>query len=208
MITSLNLKVMPGQIVALVGPNGAGKSTTVRTLAGVLKPSTGTIHLDGRETREPLHRRARRGLAYMSEERSVFMKMTVAENLRIARADPAAAFALFPELGEIRNRSVGLCSGGEQQMVALARVLVRRQSVMLVDELSLGLAPLVVDRLLGAVRKAADGGIGVLLVEQHIHKAVAVADHVYVLKRGSVVMDGPAVDMRGRIEEIESVYLS
>jgi branched-chain amino acid transport system ATP-binding protein len=207
-VTSLDLQIRPGSIAALVGPNGAGKTTTVRTLAGILKPIEGEVRLAGKTTKQPLHVRAKQGLAYVSEERSVFMRMTVAENLRIAGADPRLAYGLFPELERLRTRLVGLCSGGEQQMVALARVLARKPSVMLVDELSLGLAPLVIDRLLGAVRAAADdSGVGVLLVEQHIHKAVAIADHVYVLQRGSIAMHGPAAEMRTRIEDIENVYL-
>lgn len=207
-VTSLDLQIRSGDVVALVGPNGAGKTTTVRTLAGILNPLEGEVRLAGKATKRPLHVRARQGLAYVSEERSVFMRMTVAENLRIAGADPKLAYGLFPELERLRTRLVGLCSGGEQQMVALARVLARKPSVMLVDELSLGLAPLVIDRLLGAVRTAADeSGVGVLLVEQHIHKAVATADYVYVLQRGSIVMHGPAAEMRKRVEDIENVYL-
>lgn len=208
-IRDVSLKVDAGNVVAVLGPNGAGKTTTLLTLAGELPTTQGTVEIDGVVTRAPLHRRSRAGLSYVTEERSIFTKMTVAENLRVASADSEYAYELFPELKPIAGRRVGLLSGGEQQMLALARALGRRPRVLLADELSLGLAPLIVDRLLMAVRRAADDqGVGVLLVEQHINKALAHADYLYVMRRGSVVLEGVADEMRDRMTEVEASYLA
>ena len=136
------------------------------------------------------------------------MTMTVADNLRVSGGDKALALELFPELEPHLDRRVSMLSGGQQQMLSLARALGRRPRILLADELSLGLAPLVVERLLDAVRAAADEGIGVLLVEQHVHKALALADRAYVLRRGRVEMSGDAADLRGRVDEIQASYLT
>jgi branched-chain amino acid transport system ATP-binding protein len=208
-LRNVEIKVAAGQVVALLGPNGAGKTTTVLTLAGELKPQQGQVLYNGVASHSPLFRLARRGLAYVGEDRTVFMSLTVSENLRVARVDNDLAYGLFPELRQLARRRTGLLSGGEQQMLALARVLGRRPSLLLADELSLGLAPMIVDRLLTAIRTAADEqGLGVLLVEQHAEKALKVADYVYVLRRGEVIIEGAATDIRGRLHEVQDAYLA
>ena len=208
-VRSMDLEVHPGEVVALLGPNGAGKTTTMLTLAGELAPVSGTVSVLGATGRLPLHRLARRGLALVTEERSVLMSLTVGENLRLGRTDTAHALELFPELEPLLDRRCGLLSGGEQQIVTLARALARRPKLLLADELSLGLAPLIVTRLLQAVRRAADeDGIGVLLVEQHVTQVLKVADRAYVLRRGEVVLQGTAEDVSSRMREISDSYLS
>jgi len=207
-VRDLDLHVSAGEVVALLGPNGAGKSTTLLTLSGDLPPLGGTVRWNGETTKAPLHARARRGLGLVTEERSVFMRLTARENLRVGCTDLGPALELFPELRERLDVRAGLLSGGEQQMLTLARALARRPSLLLADELSLGLAPLVVKRLLGAVRKAADEGVGVLLVEQHVSKVLEIADRVCVLRRGRVQLAGTAAELRGRLTEIETSYLT
>jgi branched-chain amino acid transport system ATP-binding protein len=208
-VRNLELTVHPGEIVALIGANGAGKTTTLLTLSGDLAPISGSVSFSGSRKHEPLHRRARRGLSLVTEDRSVFMRMTVAENLRVAGCGLEPAYALFPELSRLAGKKAGLLSGGEQQMLTLARALVRRPKILLVDELSLGLAPLIVERLLQALRQAADHEkIGVLMVEQHVRKALDVADRGYVMRRGVVQLSGPCAELRGRLTEIEAAYLS
>jgi branched-chain amino acid transport system ATP-binding protein len=206
-VMDLDLEVQPGEVVALFGPNGAGKTTTLLTLAGELAPIAGEVRMDGKPAPSALHRRARNGLSFVTEERSVFMEMTVDENLRVARVDRARALELFPELEPLMNRRAGLLSGGEQQMLTLGRALARRPRLLMVDELSLGLAPLIVRRLLQALRTAADGGIGVLLVEQHVDQALKQADRVYVMERGLVILKGPKSEVADRVHEIEASYL-
>jgi branched-chain amino acid transport system ATP-binding protein len=206
-VSDLDVEVQPGEVVALFGPNGAGKTTTLLTLAGELAPIAGEVMMDGKPAPSALHRRARNGLSFVTEERSVFMEMTVDENLRVARVDKPRALELFPELEPLMNRRAGLLSGGEQQMLTLARALARRPRLLLVDELSLGLAPLIVRRLLQALRTAADGGIGVLLVEQHVDQALKQADRVYVMERGLVILKGPKSEVADRVHEIEASYL-
>ena len=165
-VHDLNLTVNAGEVTVLLGPNGAGKTTTLLTLSGDLPQLGGEVWLDGKVTKAPLHRRAHAGLSFVTEERSVFMRLSVAENLRVGRTDVDRALELFPELRPLLRRRAGLLSGGEQQMLSLARALSRRPKILLIDELSLGLAPLVVVRLLDAVQRAAhDEGVGVLLVE-------------------------------------------
>ena len=207
-VRDLDLTVAPGEVVALLGPNGAGKTTTILTLCGELPPIRGEVWMYGAPTTAPLHRRARQGLGLVTEERAVLMSMTVAENLRVGRCDRERALALFPELEEHLARRVGLLSGGQQQMLALARALARDTKVLLADELSLGLAPIVVDRLLQAVRAAADAGVGVLIVEQHVRKAMEIADRVYVMRRGRVDVSGTSAELRDRVEEIQASYLA
>jgi ABC-type branched-subunit amino acid transport system ATPase component len=134
--------------------------------------------------------------------------MTVANNLKVAGVDPATAFEFFPALERIMNRRAGLCSGGEQQMLSLARALARHPKVLLADELSLGLAPLVVTNLLKAVRDAANSGVGVLLVEQHVRQALDIADRVYVMQRGRIALSGPVSEVAGQLDKIEAAYLA
>ena len=147
-------------------------------------------------------------MGFVSEQRSVFMGLTTDENLRVGRGDRDEALLLFPELRSRLNVKAGLLSGGEQQMLSLARALSRHPRVLLADELSLGLAPKVVDRLLRAVREAADRGVGVLLVEQHVRKVLGFADRGYVMRRGRIVLGGTAAELGARLAEIESSYLS
>ncbi len=206
-VHGIDLQVGEGEVVALLGPNGAGKTTTLSTVSGELPPLGGEVRLLDCDPRDPLHVRARKGLAMVTQERAVLMELTVAENLRVSRCDTAHAVELVPELEEHLDRRVGLLSGGQQQMLALARCLARPSRLLLVDELSLGLAPLVVERLLRAVRAAADDGIGVLLVEQHVHQALAAADRVLVLRRGVIELDGSATDLSDRVDEIQAAYL-
>jgi sulfate-transporting ATPase len=206
-VRSLTLHVDAGEIVALLGPNGAGKTTTLLTLAGELPQLGGEVRLFGARTDAPTHLRARAGLAVVSQERAVLMDLTAAENLRVSRCNVAEAVQLFPELEPHLGRRVGLLSGGQQQMLALARCLARPSRLLLVDELSLGLGPLIVDRLLDAVRAAADRGIAVLLVEQHVHKALAVADRVLVMKRGAIALESSAAELRDHSGRLADVYL-
>ncbi len=208
-VRDVDLHVRAGEVVALIGPNGAGKTTTLLTLAGELPPIAGEVLMHGVETKVPLFRRAQRGMGFVTEERSVFMRLTAAENLRVAGVAPLDAEALFPELTPLMQRSAGLLSGGEQQMLTLARALARKPALLLADELSLGLAPLLVKRLLETVRRVAtEQSTGVLLVEQHVRQALAIADRVYVMQRGHIVISGTVDEVRGRLDEIEATYLS
>jgi ABC-type branched-subunit amino acid transport system ATPase component len=206
-VRGLNLRVDAGEVVALLGPNGAGKTTTLLTLAGAISPLGGKVLFKGAPTRQPLHRRSSNGLGLVSEERSVFMRLTAAENLRVAGVDPQAALELFPELEPRMKVRAGLLSGGEQQMLTLARALARRPTLLLADELSLGLAPLIVVRLLSAVRSAADAGVAVLLVEQHVRKVLDIADRVYIMKRGRIEVSGSAKEVAAMPGVFEASYL-
>jgi sulfate-transporting ATPase len=207
-VRDLDLIVHAGELVALLGPNGAGKSTTLLTLAGEMAPLGGRVSYLGRGRDDPLHSRVRHGLGFVPEERSVFQSLTVSANLRLGPGPTETALALFPELRTLLGRRAGLCSGGEQQILALARALAARPRLLLVDELSLGLAPLVVSRLLEALRAAADEhGTGVLLVEQHAGQALAVSDRAYVLNRGKVVIEGSSADLFADPSALERAYL-
>jgi len=208
-IHEVDLHVDAGEVVALIGANGVGKSTTLLTLAGELAPMNGDVHFLGQRTRAPMHARCRNGLGYLTEERSVIMEMSVADNLKLAGVAPPVAFEFFPALERIMGRRAGLCSGGEQQMLSLARALGRHPKVLLADELSLGLAPIVVGNLLNAVRDAADQrGVGVLVVEQHVRQALAIADRVYLMERGRVVLSGTSDELTNQLEKIEDTYLA
>ena len=208
-VHDLSFEVEPGEIVCLLGPNGAGKTTTMLALSGELPLLAGEVEVDGKVTKAPPHRRARQGMSYVTEERSVFKGMSLRDNLRVGGVDPATATELFPELGKRMSVRGGLLSGGEQQMLTLARALGRKPRILLADELSLGLAPLVVDRLLEAVRRAADEqGTGVVMVEQHAHKALKFADRAIVLRRGHIELDLMGDEARRRIDDVERAYLT
>jgi branched-chain amino acid transport system ATP-binding protein len=208
-VRDLNLSVVAGEVAALIGPNGAGKTTTLLTLAGELPPISGEVWWMGQPSSAPMHRRCSHGLSYVTEERSVIMKLTAKDNLRLANVTVEAATSLFPELEPLLKRPAGLLSGGEQQMLTVARALGRDPTVMLLDELSLGLAPIVVWRLLEAVRTASkERGVGVLLVEQHVRQALEVADRVYVMRRGRIALSGSAQEVGVQLSEIEAAYLT
>jgi branched-chain amino acid transport system ATP-binding protein len=208
-LQDVDIHVMRGEVVALLGSNGAGKTTAVRALAGEIPLLSGEVLLDGRVTTAPLHKRAQAGLRLITEERSVFMNLSAADNLRLGGQDREKCLELFPELERLLKRKAGLLSGGEQQILTLARALAAEPTVLLADELSLGLAPLVIERLLAAVREAAaERGTAVLLVEQHVRNALQVADRAYVLSHGRVVLEGPTSELAGRLDEIEDTYLA
>ena len=207
-VKGVDLTVARGEIIALLGPNGAGKTTTLLTLGGVIAPLAGALLVDGKITSAPLHRRARRDLSLVMEDRSVFRQLTAAENLRVGRCDVDQAVGWFPELGKLLKRPAGLLSGGEQQMLTLARALARGPRLLLIDELSLGLAPLVVERLLSVLRSAAEDGMAIVLVEQHVQQALGAATRAYVMRRGEIVLHGSAAEVAERIAEIEVSYLS
>jgi branched-chain amino acid transport system ATP-binding protein len=208
-VEDINLSVKAGTVTALFGANGAGKSTTLKAISGAIGVMAGSVAINGAVTTAPLYQRARNGLSYITEERSVFKGLTVEENLRVGGVDIPTVLVLFPELEKRLHIKAGLVSGGEQQMLSLGRAMVRGPNLILADELSLGLAPLVVTRLFKALRTAAsETGLGVLLVEQHVRKALDYVDHVYVMKRGHIAMDLTVAEAKLRIDDIENAYLS
>ena len=205
-VRDLNLKVASGEVVALLGRNGAGKTTALLTMAGALRPLAGEVRIQGTRDRSSLAARARRGLGLMTDDRSIFFGLSVRENLRLARgsADP---LPLFPELERLLDQPAGLLSGGEQQMLGLAAVLSREPKLLLIDELSFGLAPRIVQRLMKAVRDASDAGTAVVLVEQFARIALDVADRAYVLVNGRVETEATTDELRANVGELESRYL-
>lgn len=208
-IQDIDIEVGRGEVVAILGANGAGKTTTALALSGALPLTDGEVTINGMATTSPLHRRAQNGLAYVMEGRSVFTGMSAIDNLRVSGVDPERVLKLFPELEKRLSVPAGLLSGGEQQMLTLGRALARDPKLLLADELSLGLAPLVVTRLLEAVRVAADErGAGALIVEQHARKALKYSDRVYVMQRGRIVSSLSAERATENITELESAYLT
>ena len=199
-VNSIKLRVEPGRITALLGPNGAGKTSTVLGIAGVVEPEFGEVWLDGVDLKgkDPDEIR-RRGVATVPEGHQVLREMTVQDNLRVAGGDlsrsalgaaMAQTLALFPELQSRLGMAAGDLSGGQQQMVAIAQALMVKPRFLVIDELSFGLAPLIVARLVPVIRKIAADGIGVLLIEQFTQLALGLADHAYVMSRGEVSYDG------------------
>jgi branched-chain amino acid transport system ATP-binding protein len=213
-LEKIDLEAPAGELTAIVGPNGAGKTTLLKALSGLI-PREGEVLFGG----EPLPARpsaiVARGLAQVPEGRQLFPQMSVAENLELggyllARGERAARLqrvhAFFPRLAERRVQLAGTLSGGEQQMLAVGRALMGRPRLLMLDEPSLGLAPKMVDELLAIVRRIRDEGVTILLVEQNVAKALAIAEGAYVIERGAVVMKGPA-DKLLRSEELRAAYL-
>ena len=212
-VRNLDLAVGAGEVVALLGANGAGKTTTLRTVSGIVRPMEGRVSIEGRDTASVSPSAiARLGVSHVPEGRGIFFGLTVAEHFKLGpkgeKLDPEAGYRYFPALAELKNRAAGLLSGGEQQMLAVARALLRRPKLLLLDELSLGLAPVIVERLLPVVREyASEEGCAVLLVEQHVGLALDVADRAYVLSHGRVVLDRDAEELRGNHDILLQSYL-
>jgi branched-chain amino acid transport system ATP-binding protein len=212
-VRGLSLAVAPGEVVALIGANGAGKTTTLRAISGLVKPMGGCVRFEGADLAgvSPTAR-VRRGVVHVPQGRGIFYGLTVSEHFRLdgvrEGADLDAAFAHFPALRELRGRRAGLLSGGEQQMLAIARALSRSPRLLLLDELSLGLAPVIVERLLPVVREfACTHGTAVLLVEQHVHLALEIADRGYVLSHGELVAGDSAERLRADSALLTASYL-
>jgi branched-chain amino acid transport system ATP-binding protein len=212
-LRDISLSVRPGEVVALLGANGAGKTTTLMTISGIVKPMRGRVLFSGADVRGMTpDARARLGIAHVPEGRGVFFGLTVAEHFRLSSRgetlDAAAAYRYFPALAGLAGRRAGLLSGGEQQMLALGRALARRPKLLMIDELSLGLAPIIVERLLPVVRDyAKDSGCGVLLVEQHVELALTVADRGFVLSHGEITTHGDAAALKANPELVLISYL-
>lgn len=215
-VRDVSLEVPTGRLVALIGSNGAGKSTTMISIAGLHKPSAGTVTLDGNDvTGQPAHKLVRKGLCLVPEGRMVVAPLTVRENLELsAHGYRGRGFAkrlgeihdLFPRLADRGNQISGSLSGGEQQMLALGRALMTGPRVLLLDEPSMGLAPSIVDLVFEAIVNIHASGQSILLVEQNAALALAIADHAYVMERGSIVVDGTPKDLEGRAE-VMAAYL-
>ncbi|MFF5077528.1 ABC transporter ATP-binding protein [Actinoplanes sp. NPDC000266] len=207
-VRNLDLKVAEGEIVALLGPNGAGKTTTLLTAAGVLRPMSGAVTAFGRPLHRRLERNARAGLVLVPDTRGIFHTLTVRENLALTR-NPRGALDLFPALKPMMSRRCGQLSGGEQQMLAIAKATTARPRILLIDEMSMGLAPIAVRKLLPGIRTLADRlGAGIVLVEQHIDLALSIADRAVVLRQGRVVLTGGAAELRADRQAVAEAYFS
>lgn len=217
-LEEVDFRVDEGEVVALLGTNGAGKSTLLRAVSGLLRPAAGRVRFDGTDVTgaRPAELVAR-GLVQMPGGRATFPGLSVDENLRVGgitvgRAERPARVAevleLFPWLAERRTQLAGSLSGGQQQQLALARALMSRPRLLMIDELSLGLAPIVVEQLLEVVEGLRRSGVSIVIVEQHVDMALAFADRAYFLERGRVRFDGPAADLHGRTDLLRAVFLT
>lgn len=215
-VRGIDLEVAQGELVCLIGPNGAGKSSALKGLMGLVARS-GTVHFDGASlSRKATHEIAARGMALVPEGRGIFGRLTVAENLDMGaytrrdkagiRADLARAYALFPRLAERKQQLAGTLSGGEQQMLAIARALMGRPRLLLLDEPSMGLAPLMVRKIYETVTAIAQEGVTILLVEQNAHLALRISQRAYVMESGSITLSGPAADL-ARNPQVRAAYL-
>ncbi len=214
----VDMHVDKGEIVALVGPNGAGKTTTLRTILGMTTLYSGEIKYQGRSiTKLPTHKRVGLGITMVPEGRGLFNYLTVYENLLAGAYTPEAwekkedtiewVFQLFPRLKERRNQIAGTLSGGEAQMLAIGRALMSRPKLLLMDEPSLGLAPIIVLEVFEIVKKLRDEGVTILLVEQHVKHSLEISDRAYVMEMGRIVMKGPAKELL-QSEELKKAYLA
>jgi branched-chain amino acid transport system ATP-binding protein len=215
-LRGISLQVAKGEIVALLGNNGAGKTTTLKTISGLLRPRTGRIVLEGQPIHElPPHEIVSRGVAHAPEGRKIFNRLTVTENLEMGaylRADGAIAediervFALFPRLKERRGQVAGTLSGGEQQMLAIGRALMARPRILLLDEPSMGLAPILVEQIFQTVEDINRQGTTILLVEQNAAMALSISHRGYVLETGSIALHGPATELQEH-PDVKRAYL-
>jgi branched-chain amino acid transport system ATP-binding protein len=201
-LRGLSLEVAPGSVVALLGPNGAGKTTLLRAIAGDLRCTAGSIRLDGDDvTKRAVFERVRKGLCHIPEGRAIYPTLTVKENLALhsvkgrEKESIARATDVFPMLGRRLGQVAGSMSGGEQQMLALVRAYIRETRIVLIDEASLGLAPLIVDQLFEFMGRLRESGTSLLVVEQYVHRALALADHAFVLASGEIVFSGPTIGL-------------
>ncbi|MBA4022691.1 MAG: ABC transporter [Gordonia sp.] len=207
-VRDLDLHVDAGEVVVLMGRNGVGKSTTLGAIAGNLQGTNGTVLIDGDPLTGPPYRRAGKGLGYVMEGRSVFQSLTVRKNFEVAGAPLDSATEWFPELKPFLDRPAGTLSGGEQQMVALGRALGQQPSVLLVDELSFGLAPIVFHRLLDLLRASAKAkSMAILVVEQHLELAIGLADRALIMASGEIALEIDGHDLARRAAEVERLYL-
>jgi branched-chain amino acid transport system ATP-binding protein len=216
-VKGLSVTVPKGAIVTLIGSNGAGKSTTLRTISGLLHPKSGSITFEGKDTtRAQGHEVVRLGIAHSPEGRRIFPRMTVDENLDLGAftredkegiaADRERVLELFPRLAERINQKAGTMSGGEQQMLAVARAMMAKPTLLLLDEPSMGLAPVLVDLIFDTIEKIRDQGVTILLVEQNALAALRVADYAYVMESGALKLEGPAREL-AEDDEVVRAYL-
>lgn len=214
-LKDVSFEVRPGEVVALIGANGAGKSTTLKTVSGMMHSRTGSIEFLGEDiTHTPSHNLVYKGLAHVPEGRRIFQQMTVLENLEMGaylhkkptREELKDIFTRFPRLQERRDQVAGTLSGGEQQMLAVARGLMSRPKILLLDEPSMGLAPIIVNQIYDLIRQIRDSGITVLLVEQNARKALGICDYAYVLENGKINLSG-AGDELLRSDAVRKAYL-
>lgn len=216
-VQGISLTVEEGELVTLIGANGAGKTTTLNTLGGLITPSAGSIRYAGEDLlRIPAHDRVRHGLALVPEGRGIFSRLTVRENLLMGAfhrhdkaeiaADLEKSYALFPRLREREQQLAGTLSGGEQQMLAIARALMSRPRLLLLDEPSMGLAPLMVEKIFGIIREINTQGVAILLIEQNARLALAAAKRAYVMESGSITLSGPAAELAAD-ERVRAAYL-
>jgi branched-chain amino acid transport system ATP-binding protein len=214
-LQGVELQVGAGELVCLLGGNASGKSTTLKTILGVVQPRRGTVEFAGEDvTRKPTNYRIRKGMAIVPENRRLFAPMTVLENLKMGAylrsggsdEDYERVYTLFPRVHERRNQLAGTLSGGEQQMVAMGRALMSHPKLLLMDEPSMGLAPILVERSFEIIKQVNDEGVAVLVVEQNANVSLSIADRGYVLSTGRVVLEGAAADLREN-DDLRKAYL-
>jgi branched-chain amino acid transport system ATP-binding protein len=214
-LQGLSIRIAPGELVCLLGGNASGKSTTLKTILGIVRPRSGSVRIDGEDvTRRPTSYRIGRGLAIVPENRRLFAPLSVLENLELGayihggarKEDLERVYELFPRVYERRNQLAGTLSGGEQQMVAMGRALMSRPKLLLMDEPSMGLAPILVERNFEIIRQVHESGVAILVVEQNANVSLSIADRGYVLSTGRLVLEGAAADLREH-DELRKAYL-